>query len=104
MKFKIVTDSAADIKSLADVPFDSVPLKIMTDAKEYVDNEDLDVVGMLADLKVYKGRSHSMFSPLAMLKMFSALLLQAIFRVATTPLALLQEAIWRSIPAEMYIS
>jgi len=59
MKFKIVTDSAADIKELAGVPFESVPLKIMTDVKEYVDNDSLDVVGMLTDLKSYKGRSHT---------------------------------------------
>ena len=59
MNFKIVTDSAADIKELAGVPYESVPLKIITDEKEYIDDKSLDVVGMLSDLRKYKGKSRS---------------------------------------------
>nr|MBE6544615.1 DegV family protein [Oscillospiraceae bacterium] len=59
MKFKIVTDSSADIRSLPGIAFESAPLKIITDEREYVDDESLDVVGMLSDLKQYKGRSRS---------------------------------------------
>lgn len=59
MNFKIVADSSADIRELSGVPFTSAPLKIITDEKEYVDDEKLDVVAMLADLKQYKGRSRS---------------------------------------------
>ena len=59
MNFKIVTDSSADIKELSGVAFDSVPLKIITDEREYVDDSSLDVVGMLSDLKKYSGRSHT---------------------------------------------
>jgi DegV family protein with EDD domain len=59
MKFKIVTDSSADIQSLDGVDFSSAPLKIITDEKEYVDDANLDVNSMLADLKQYKGRSRS---------------------------------------------
>lgn len=59
MKYKIVSDSSSDLKSLSGVPFESTPLKISTDEKEYVDDNNLDVCGMLADLKVYKGRSRS---------------------------------------------
>ena len=59
MKFKIVSDSACDLHAFSGVEFESVPLKIMTDEKEYVDNASLDVVGMLSDLKSYKGRSHT---------------------------------------------
>lgn len=59
MKIKIVTDSSADIKELSGVEFESVPLKIITDEKEYVDDSSLDVVGMLRDLKAYKGKSRS---------------------------------------------
>lgn len=59
MSFKIVTDSSSDIKSLSGVDFQSVPLKINTDEKEYVDNAELDVVEMLTDMKKYKGRSHT---------------------------------------------
>ena len=59
MKFKIVTDSSADIKTLSGVPFDSVPLKIITSEREYVDDSSLDVCEMLSDLKKYSGRSHT---------------------------------------------
>ena len=59
MSFKIVTDSSADIKTLSGVDFESVPLKIITDEKEYVDDESLDVVGMISDLQRYKGKSRS---------------------------------------------
>ena len=59
MNFKIVSDSSADIHVLGDFPFASVPLKIITDEKEYIDDSSLDVVGMLTDLKSYKGKSHT---------------------------------------------
>ena len=59
MNYKIVSDSSADMLSLSAIPFSSVPLKIMTDNKEYVDNADLNVNEMLADLKAYKGKSHT---------------------------------------------
>ncbi len=59
MSFKIVTDSSADIKTVSGVDFESVPLKIITDVKEYVDDESLDVVGMISDLQKYKGKSRS---------------------------------------------
>ena len=59
MNFKIVSDSSADLQKLDGVPFESVPLKIITDEKEYVDDANLDVVAMLSDLKSYKGRSRS---------------------------------------------
>ena len=59
MKYKIVTDSSADIRALSGVDFESVPLKIITEEREYVDDKDLDVVEMLRDLKKYKGRSRS---------------------------------------------
>ena len=57
--FKIVADSSADLLSVAEVAFESVPLKIITDEREYVDDESLDVVGMLNDLAKYKGRSRT---------------------------------------------
>lgn len=59
MSFKIVTDSSSDVKSLSGVDFESVPLKIITDEKEYIDNAELDVVEMLSEMKKYKGRSHT---------------------------------------------
>lgn len=57
MGFKIVADSAADIPVISGVPFASVPFKIVTDVKEYVDDGTLDVDGMVADLLKYKGKS-----------------------------------------------
>ena len=59
MNYKIVTDSSSDLRTLDGVPFESAPLKVITDEREYIDNSDLDVVSMLADLKAYKGRSRS---------------------------------------------
>lgn len=57
MDYKIVADSSADLINLKEVPFCSAPLKIITDQKEYVDNNNLDVVGMIDDLKSYSGKS-----------------------------------------------
>ena len=59
MSFKIVTDSSADLTKLDGVTFENVPLKINTTEREYVDTAELDVIGMLSDLKKYKGKSHS---------------------------------------------
>lgn len=57
MKKVIVADSSANLYQDECGYFVPVPLKILTDEKEYVDNEALDVAGMLADLWKYKGRS-----------------------------------------------
>lgn len=54
---KIVTDSSADVMSLADVAFESAPLKIITADREYVDDNNLDVEGMVNDLAAYRGKS-----------------------------------------------
>ncbi len=59
MTFKIVSDSASDIFALDGVDFASVPLKIITDNKEYIDTAELDVEGMAEELKKYKGTSGS---------------------------------------------
>ena len=57
MKFKIVADSAANLFSLADIPFSYAPLKIITSEKEYVDTPDLDLTGMVNDLLTVKGKT-----------------------------------------------
>ena len=57
MKIKIVTDSSANICSHVTQPISYVPLKIVTDEKEYVDTPALDVPQMLRELKQYQGRS-----------------------------------------------
>ena len=57
MHYKIVADSSADLKSLGSFPYASAPLKIITSEKEYVDDADLNVEGMVMDLLAYKGKS-----------------------------------------------
>lgn len=57
MKVKIVTDSAANMAALEGVAFESVPLKIITDNKEYVDDAALNIEMMVEELSTYKGRS-----------------------------------------------
>ena len=57
MQYKIVADSSSNIRSLEGVDFQNVPLKIITKDKEYTDDEALDLEGMVADLKAYKGTS-----------------------------------------------
>ncbi len=59
MKFKIVADSSSDLLALNGMEYGTVPLKIITDEKEYTDDSELDVNEMIADLKQYKGTSQS---------------------------------------------
>ncbi len=56
-KTVIVADSSANMFQTDFADFVPVPLKILTDEKEYVDDQALDVALMLADLGKYKGRS-----------------------------------------------
>ncbi len=56
---KIVADSSADLLTLNTVPFQSVPLKVITAEHEYVDDEELDIEKMVDELAHYKGRSSS---------------------------------------------
>ncbi|MBQ8474185.1 MAG: DegV family protein [Clostridia bacterium] len=57
--FKIVTDSSSNMRSMEKTAFASAPLKIVTDEREFVDTETLDVLEMVEYLKGYKGRSGS---------------------------------------------
>ena len=57
MKFKIVSDSSSNVRELFDIPFESVPLKIITEEKEYVDDANLNVEGMVEDLRTVKGKT-----------------------------------------------
>ena len=54
---KIVADSSADVKTVSDVPFLSIPLKIITAHKEYIDDDSLQTEDMIHDLFSYKGKS-----------------------------------------------
>lgn len=59
MAYKIVADSSANLLALDGVDYASVPLKIVTDNGEYVDDGALNVDAMVAALAEYKGRSGS---------------------------------------------
>ena len=57
MKTRIVVDSAASLYALDGVDFACVPLKIITDDTEYIDDGTLDAVGMAQILRTYKGKT-----------------------------------------------
>ena len=58
MAFRIVADSSANILSIPGVNYATVPMKIVA-AKEYVDDKNLDLAQMVADLQQHKGKSGS---------------------------------------------
>ncbi len=57
INIKIVADSSSDLLSLENVSFAAAPLKIITTQKEYTDDKELDVRGMVDDLLKYKDKS-----------------------------------------------
>ena len=57
MRIKIVSDSSSNLLSFSGAPYETVPLKIITAQKEYVDNAELDVAEMVKDLRTVKGRT-----------------------------------------------
>ena len=56
MAFHIVADSSCNVLQMENPNYTTVPLKIVAE-KEYVDNPQLDVAGMIEDLKHHKGKS-----------------------------------------------
>ena len=57
MTRRIVSDSSSNILMLDGADFVSVPLKIITEEKEYTDNPELDVPEMVAELITSKGKN-----------------------------------------------
>jgi len=57
MKIKLVADSSSNLSAMDGIAYAAAPLKIVTDEREYVDTEQLDVPEMLQELKAYKGKS-----------------------------------------------
>ena len=51
MKTKIVVDSSSSLYALPGVDFACVPLKIVTDEQEYLDDGTLDAVDMARSLR-----------------------------------------------------
>ena len=58
-RIRIVADSSADILELEGVEYAFAPMKIITSAREFVDDEALDVEEMAEFLYKYKGHSRS---------------------------------------------
>ena len=59
MNFMIVADSSANIFRVDGLNYTTVPMKIVAGDKEFVDNADLDLQGMVDYLAAYKGKSGS---------------------------------------------
>ena len=57
MNYKIIADSSADVLSMEGVSYASVPLTILAAGKQYVDDETLDVDGLVADLRACKEKT-----------------------------------------------
>lgn len=55
MSRRIVSDSSSNVYEVPGVDFVSVPLKIITEKAQYVDNPELDVPEMVAELIATKG-------------------------------------------------
>lgn len=59
MNYKIVSDSSSNLFFHEEIAYAGVPMKVIAGDKEYVDDPQLDVAGMVDDLKKYKGKSGS---------------------------------------------
>jgi DegV family protein with EDD domain len=59
MNFKIVSDSSSNLFCVEEVSYTTVPMKIIAGEKEYTDTPQLDLQGMVDDLKKHKGKSGS---------------------------------------------
>ncbi len=55
MQYRIVSDSSSNLFSLPGVSYSAVPLKIITQQKEYVDDASLDTEQMVEELRHVKG-------------------------------------------------
>ncbi len=58
MSIKIVCDSSSNVFTVPGLRYAAVPMKIIA-AREYVDTPELDVAGMVEDLKHFKSKSGS---------------------------------------------
>jgi DegV family protein with EDD domain len=59
MSYKIISDSSADLTHYSHPLFESIPLVINTNEKEYIDDKNLNVDQMVVDLKLYEGKSNT---------------------------------------------
>lgn len=59
MNFKIVADSSANVFQVKGMNYSTVPMKVVAGDREFVDNDALDLQGMVDFLAAYKGKSGS---------------------------------------------
>jgi len=59
MTYKIISDSSSNRFEMEGVNYATVPLKIITQAKEYIDDKQLDVACMVEEIKQQSGKSRS---------------------------------------------
>ena len=59
MQYRIVSDSSSNRFHMEGISYTTVPLKIVTQAREYVDNENLNVPEMVEEIRRQSGRSGS---------------------------------------------
>ena len=59
MRYIIVSDTSSNVFTVTDAEYTTVPMKIITGEKEYVDTHALDLQGMVSDLQKFKGKSGS---------------------------------------------
>lgn len=57
MVYKIVSDSSSNVLSFSGTEYKSVPLRIITSKAEYIDDRNLDIEKMVAEIKATKGKS-----------------------------------------------
>ena len=58
MASRIVSDSSSNVLSIPGANYITVPMKVVA-AKEYVDDKNLDLAGMVSDLQKHNGKSGS---------------------------------------------
>lgn len=57
MKIRLVSDSSANLISIGDIPFSSVPLRVSIGENEFIDDANVDVPGMMKAMKAHKGKT-----------------------------------------------
>ena len=58
MSYRIVSDSSSNVITMENPSYVSVPMKVRAD-KEYIDDQNLDLMAMVEGMKNHKGKSGS---------------------------------------------
>ena len=59
MRYQIVSDSSSNVFHVEGASYTTVPMKIIAGEREYIDTPQLNLAGVVTDLKTYKGKSGS---------------------------------------------